>query len=160
MCHDSSLRSSNVDSCDLLCQFAHARADGVNVTCCQREFGRWTAGYTSFVAFADESGGHPYNLHLPLLGSYLHPSACATPSPRRSNVSSELLTCDGRDAEKGAVQCGLYTICRLHLRVGLETNTSATLLVFPLKRCRARVRSQLCVALPAHWLNHLHTGDH
>ena len=129
MYHDSSLRPSNVNPCDLLCPFAHARADEVNVTCCQRELGQQTTGYTSFDVFEYESGGHPYNLHLPLLGSYLHPNACSTPSPRRSNFSPKLLTCDGRDAEKGAVQCGLYTTCRLHLHVGLETNTSATLLV-------------------------------
>ena len=61
---------------------------------------------------------------------FVSASKCPSPSPRRSNISSELLTCDGRDAEKGAVQCGLYTVCRLHLRVGSETHTIATLLVF------------------------------
>ena len=32
---------------------------------------------------------------------FVSASKCPSPSPRWSNISSELLTCDGRDAEKG-----------------------------------------------------------
>ena len=75
--YDSSLRPSKVNSCDLLRKFAPARADEMNVNV------NSTIGPLDILRLLHSKmhlAVRPHNLHLPLLGSCLHSSACSSPA--------------------------------------------------------------------------------